>query len=129
MKPWVRRATAVVLVVATWSSGVAVATTRMLRDDAPVVESAVAALSQARVGCGLAGVDRAGELTRLRVVDLKAGPLRCLLDRVGAPEYLLPGIASTWPLDGRKTASWGSVTVRWFRSPVEGLDVTVTVLA
>lgn len=132
MRPWVRKTIALMLVVAAWCSAVAVATAVAVREPVVVAESPVVALSRARTECRLIGVDRAGETRRLRVVDLHAAALTCLLDRMGAPEYVMPRIAGTWPVDGRFVVTWGPVSASWFRwsdgAVDQGLDVTITLL-
>lgn len=120
-----------VLVVAAWAAAIGWATVAAVRAAAATEPThPIVLLAQTRTACRIVGIDQAGEVARLRVVDLSAEALRCVLGRLQAPEFVWLDVIRTWPLDGRRSTTWGKGTLRaeWFRNAEHHLDVTVRAL-
>lgn len=130
-----------VLVAAVWTTAVGWATVAAVRA-AAATEPAhpIVLLAQTRTACRVIGIDQAGEVARLRVVDLSGDALRCVLDGMAAPSYVWaqivttrsPGTRSTFEWEvpgGHRSADWvPQVRAEWVLDPVHGTDLTIRVL-
>lgn len=52
--------------------------------------------------------------------------VRCVLDAISTPAYVVEIMQQTRALDGRQSESWGSFRASWTYHPDDGLDVLIT---
>ena len=92
----------------------------------PVRPTAARTLADTRVGCGVDRFDEIETTTSARFTDLSWTAIRCVLDGVGAPIWLLAEMDDLSPGYGRH--SWTTGTVDWRRDDKRRLVITVNLI-